>query len=98
MSIELRAQQSSHILSQVPRATVITSGPPHIHRPPFKPGSNGDVTDIGNNYDTARSHFGVGVHVERSIIKEIKQIDGEANAERDLFAPPKSSFWDGSQV
>ncbi len=78
---------------------MIMSGPPDIHRPQFNPGSgsNENVTNIGNNYESGQSNFGVGVHVERSIIKGVKQRDGEANAERDLFAPPKSSFWDETQ-
>ena len=51
--------------------------------------------DVGNHYDTALSDFNVEVRIERSIIRDAKPLDEEFNAERDLYAPPKSD-WDGS--
>jgi len=90
---EARAQQSSLIVSQIPRVTPISSSP-HLHKPPFR--SDGDVTmDVGNAYDTALSDFNVEVRIERTIMRDARPPDEETATERDLYTPQKSE-WDGT--
>jgi hypothetical protein len=96
-SAEARAQQSSLIVSQVPRVNPISSGP-HLHKPPFGNRSDGNMTvDIGNNYDTALSDFNVQVRIERSIIRDAKPPVEGSTAEQDLYSPAKSD-WDGTHA
>jgi hypothetical protein len=91
-SAEARAQQSSLIVSQIPRANPISSGP-HFHKPPYRHESDKNMTvDVGNNYDTALSDFNVEVRIERSIIRDAKPPDG-VTVRRDLYTPSKSD-WD----
>lgn len=88
-SAEARAQQSSIIVSQIPRANV--SSGPQIHKPP-----NMSV-DVGNNYDTALSDFNVQVRIERSIIRDDKPLDEETATEQGLYTPsPSKSEWYGT--
>jgi hypothetical protein len=95
-SAEARAQQSSLIVSQIPRATPISSDP-HFHKPPYRQESDENMTmDVGNNFDTALSDFNVRVRIERSIIRDAQPPDEVVTvttAERDLYTPSKSD-WD----
>lgn len=95
-SAEVRAQQSSLVtVSQIPRATPITSGS-HLHKSTYKNRPDGNVSvDAGNDYDTALSDFNVEVRIERTIMRDAKPLDEETTAERDLYTPPNSD-WDGT--
>lgn len=93
---EARAQQTSFVVSQVPRVTPITSAS-HLHKSSYGNGSDGDVAeDVGNNDNTALSDFNVRVRIERTIIRDDNPPDEETvtTAERDLYTPSKSD-WDG---
>ena len=90
---EVRAQQTS-VASQVPRMNPISSGP-HLHKPTYRNRSDGNVMDVGNNFDTALSDFNVQVRIERTIIRDATPLDEETTAERDLYTPSKLD-WDGN--
>jgi len=90
---EARAQQSSLIVSQIPRPI---ASAPHLRKPPYGSRSDGNITvDVGNNYDsTALSDFNVQVHIERSIIRDGKPPDVETTTDQGLYTPSKSE-WEG---
>lgn len=90
---EVRAQQTP-VVSQVPRVNrdPISSGP-HLHKPTYRR-SDGNVMDVGNNFDTTLSDFNVQVRIERTIIRDATPLDEESTAERDLYTPSKLD-WDG---
>jgi hypothetical protein len=97
-SAEARAQQTSAVVSQIPRVSPISASP---HQSPYGHGSDKIMTvDGGNNYDTALSDFNVEVRIDRSIIRDARPADEESTVDRDLFTPSKSD-WDethGSDV
>ena len=104
---EARTQHASIMVSQIPRANQISSGP--TKAPYGRSDGNLNVTiDIGNNYDTAPTdcHSNVGMRIERAIIRDVKPLndseESETTAGRDLYPPPISvQVWDetmGSKV
>ncbi len=87
-SVDEKAQQTSLILSQIPK-------------PPCRNRLDGNSTvDIRNNYDTALpvNDFSVGVRIERTIIRDAKPLDEESETtatKRDLYSSPISvQVWD----
>ena len=75
--------------------TPITSGS-HLHKPTYRNSlkQDGDVSvDVGNKCDTSLSDFNVEVRIEQAILRDVKPLDEEATAKRDIYTPPKS-VWD----
>jgi len=98
---EVRAQQSSHVLSETPK---VPASPLHLQRPGgYRNRADGNpAVDIGNSFDTAMSDFNVEVRIERSVIKDSRPAD-EESADQGPYTPgytPESklekSHWDGA--
>jgi hypothetical protein len=90
--IEVRAKQSSLVVSQIPKVPM--SPTEHLHRSgAHRNRAGGNLTaDIGNNFDTAMSEFNVEVRIERSVIRDGKPPD-EETFDHGLYTPEKS-VWD----
>ena len=96
MSVEVRAQQSSLVVSQIPKVPLSPSQ--HHRSRTYRNRADGNLTaDIGNNFDTAMSDFNVEVRIERSVIRDAKPPD-EETVDQGLYTSenkPEKSFWDG---